>query len=101
MNPKISPLAERLAIKECGSVASAQERYGGCCIDFAGELTDATPGARLAYFDNISHPAWRYHAAMQLDGWIHDLWYPMMPLDTFMAAIGAPTVEYPAEDNKG
>lgn len=29
--------------------------------------------------------------------WIHDLWYPLMPLDTFMKAIGAEVVEYPAE----
>lgn len=97
MTPKISPFVKRVAISESGSIEAAREEYDGACIDFAGEVHHSVPGSRLAYFDSIFHPAWRYHAAMEFDGWIHDLWYPLLPLDVFMEAIGADTVEYPAE----
>ncbi len=49
MKLRTSPYVRRFAVKECGSIEHAQEKYAGICIDFAGALTDATPGARLAY----------------------------------------------------
>ncbi len=79
------------------SVESLREEFAGACIDFAGELCERVPGARLAYFDNLKHPAWKYHAAMVFDGWVHDLWYPLLPLRLFMLTIGASQVEYPSE----
>ena len=95
---RISPFVKRFVAQNFESLDKAKEEYDGACIEFAGDLTDSTPGARLAYFEGIAHPAWRYHAAMEFGGWVHDLWLPMMPLDVFMSAIGAAKVEYPAED---
>lgn len=92
-------LAHQYAESNYGSVSGAMDANDGCCIDFAGELVDTTPGSRLAYFDTPRHPRWKYHAAMELSGMIHDLWseHPM-PLDEFMKSIGADAVEYPAHE---
>lgn len=99
MRTRLSPFVERFVYARCASIQAVRDEYDGACIDFAGDLCEEVPGARLAYFDGLDHPAWKYHAAMVLDGWVHDLWYPMLPLDVFMSAIGATTVEYPSEES--
>lgn len=81
-----------------GGIAVAREQYDGACIDFAGDLEDFLGKGRLAYFDAIFHPEWRYHCALEIDGLIHDLWQERpMPMSVFMDVIGASEVEYPAE----
>jgi len=84
------------SIKGC-SIEELRDEFSGVCVEFAGELCERVPGSKLAYFDNLNHPAWKYHAAMVFDGWVHDLWYPLLPLDVFMLSIGSTKVEYPAE----
>lgn len=82
------------------TVEEAREAYDGTCIDFAGDfLEDHLHGnGRLAYFGELCDPRWTYHAAVEVDGVIHDLWHDSpLPLDDFMTLIGAATVEYPAE----
>ena len=82
------------------TVAEARGYYDGCCIEFVGEvMMERIPGGRLAYFLTPGHATWRYHAAFELNGIIHDLWQDQpMPLEDFMRAIGADEVEYPAEE---
>lgn len=94
MKVKTSRFVESYANTKGVSVEQLRENFSGCCVDFAGELCDFVPGSRLAYFEDLKHPAWKYHAAMEFDGWIHDLWYPMLPVDTFMVTIGASKLEY-------
>lgn len=92
-------LAHEWALKHRGDIEGTRSEFDGACIDFAGELVDATPGARLAYFGNLDNKAWKYHAAMVLNGIVHDLWMAEpKPLDLFMRHIGAIEVEYPAEE---
>lgn len=80
------------------TLTQARADYDGSCIDFAGDLIDHLQHGRLAYFDHLDHPRWRYHAAAEFDGWIHCLWQPRpLPLADYMAKLGAAQVEYPAE----
>lgn len=97
MKVRTSPFVMRFVREKFGTIEKAQEEYSGMCIDFAGELQDSIPGSRLAYFEPLHNSVWRYHAAVEFGGWIHDLWFPMFPLSTFMLTIGATTVEYPAD----
>ncbi len=92
-------LAHAFALKGYKNLDEAREDFDGGCIDFAGDFVDSLrPKARLAYFETPLNSRWRYHAALELDGWIHDLWADRaMPLDAFMARIGATEVDYPAE----
>jgi hypothetical protein len=92
-------LAHKWVSDQGKCLPGTREEYDGACIDFAGELADTTPGARLAYFETPFNANWRYHAAMELNGIIHDLWQEEpMSLADFMEAIGANSVEYPAEE---
>lgn len=81
-----------------GGVAYVKEIYDCACIDFAGDLQDYLGRGRIAYFETDLNPQWRYHAAVEVDGKIHDLWYPeVMETDEFMFVIGATEVDYPCE----
>ena len=98
MKVRRSPYVDELAKVTGKTIEALQEEFAGYCIEFAGQLCELVPGSRLAYFDNLRHPAWRFHAAMEYGGWVHDLWYPLFPVNLFMLTIGADTIEYPAED---
>lgn len=80
------------------TIASVRKEYDGACIDFAGDLIDHLGRGRVAYFETTLNLRWRYHAAVEIDGVIHDLWgNEPMPLAVFTKHIGACEVEYPAE----
>ena len=79
-------------------IKGCRDEYDGSCIDFAGDMIDWLGQGRLAYFETPHNPRWRYHAAVEWRGFIHDLWQEeAMPLDCFMEKIGAIKVEYPTE----
>jgi len=74
-----------------------KEEYDGMCIDFAGDMIDWLGYGRLVYFETPLHPNWRYHAAAEIDGIIHDLWEDEpLELTAYMKKIGATGVDYPA-----
>jgi len=80
------------------TVEQMQAEYAGGCIEFAGELMHFAGRGRMAYFLTPRHPLWRYHAAVEIDGLIHDLWHGCIPLEQFIPMIGADGVEYPCEE---
>lgn len=81
------------------SVEEAQSDYECACIDFAGDFLFSIGRGRLAYFETPLNAVWRYHAAAEIDGMIHDLWHPhAIPLRRFMKIIGATEVDYPADE---
>jgi hypothetical protein len=80
------------------TLEQARAGYEGCCIDAAGSFIDTTGIGRLAYFETPFNLKWRYHAAVEIDGMIHDLWGDEpLPLTEYMQQIGATEVDYPAE----
>jgi len=81
------------------TIAQAQQEYDGCCIDFAGDFIEANKQGRLAYFNDIGHPIWKYHAAVEIDGMIHDLWFEaVLPTEQFLSEVlGGGWVDYPGE----
>lgn len=83
----------------CGkTVTEARKEYDDACIDFAGDLIEGIGRGRLAYFNDIGHPRWRYHAAAEIDGIIHDLWSEdAMTVEEFLAVMHGGWVDYPAE----
>lgn len=85
-------------IVRCGkTVEQALCEYDDACIDFAGDFLGTVGRGRLAYFETPDNPKWRYHAAVEIDGMVHDLWTEeVMPLDEYMAHIGANKMDYTA-----
>jgi hypothetical protein len=85
------------------TLAEARADWEGQCIDFAGDLEAAVGVGRIAYFETPDNEVWKYHAALEIDGMIHDLWHdgPALPLAEYMNTIGASTVEYPSEEEEG
>jgi hypothetical protein len=93
-------LAHEFAKTQGTSIEVARVLADGSCIDFAGDLIDHLGKGRLAYFELPYHPQWKYHAAVEVDGMIHDLWRDEsepVPLPEYERFIGG-TAEYPAED---
>jgi hypothetical protein len=88
-------LAHQFVISQGKCVAGTREEFDGACIDFAGEFIDSIQRGRLAYFETPDNHNWKYHAAVVIDGIVHDLWeeHPV-PLDFFMPKIGASSVDY-------
>src|SRR4029078_13045479 len=79
-------------------IERVRNEYEDACIFFAGDLIHSLGQGRLAWFDTHLNPTWRYHAAVEIDGVIHDLWQEEpMPLDDYLKLIGATEVEYAAE----
>lgn len=67
-----------------------REKYDCACIDFAGDLIDHLGRGRLIYFENPLNTQWRYHAAVEVDGIIHDLWHTeLFTTNQFAFLIGA------------
>lgn len=101
MSKSMKNLAHEWATQNFLSLAQARKDYEGMCIDFAGDC-QAAIGGRIAYFETPKNPVWRYHAAIEIDGFIHDLWRdgPPIELVLFMEAIGSTQVEYPAEEEE-
>jgi hypothetical protein len=83
------------------TVEQARSEWDGVCVEFAGELADAH-GGRLAYFDDPPKIwKWKYHAAAEINGMIHDLWRdgPAIPLGQYEDEMGC-DAEYPAEEKE-
>lgn len=92
-------LAHEWVLAQGKDVEGCREEYDGACIDFAGDFLDSTGRGRMAYFDNIGSSRWRYHAAVEIDGFIHDLWFDLpMPTSDFLEALGGGEVDYPLEN---
>jgi len=91
-------LAHQFVLKAGSTIEGARGYWDGACIDFAGELIDSIGKGRLAYFNTDLNPDWKYHAAVVVDGVVHDLWQDSpIPLPEYLPKIGAVSVEYPAE----
>lgn len=93
-------LAHKFVHSRDQTVANARKEYDDACIDLAGDMLEGLqiPGSKLAYFETPYNGLWRYHAAVEVDGWIHDLWFDdPMPLKFYMRFIGASSVDYTAE----
>lgn len=92
-------LAQQWVIDSGKTLSGAREEYEGACIDFAGDFLDAIGKGRLAYFNDVGSPLWKYHAAVEIDGLIHDLWFAaVIPTADFLELLGGGWVDYPAEE---
>lgn len=81
------------------TVELARAKWGGCCIDFAGDFIEAIGRGRLMYFALPNHPRWKYHAAAEIDGFIHDLWYDEpTPTNEYALYLGCDEYDCPSED---
>ncbi len=97
--PKLVNLAQKWVLDSGRTLEEVRAEYDGSCIDFSGNFLDAFGRGRLAYFNDIGHPKWRYHAAAEIDGMIHDLWIDkVMTVNRFVTyALQGGWVDYPAE----
>ena len=87
--------------KSCGrTVQQARKEHDDGCIFVAGEVIEFAGRGRLAYFNDVGHPVWRYHAAAEIDGMIHDLWTDeVMSTEDYLARVMlGGWVDYPAEE---
>jgi hypothetical protein len=92
-------LAQQWVINSGKSLECTRDEYDGACIDFAGDFVDSITNGRLVYFDEITCPQWRYHAAVEIDGMIHDLWIDeVMPTQAFLERLGGGKISYPCEE---
>jgi hypothetical protein len=93
-------LAQQWVLNSGKSLEGTRDEYDGSCIDFAGDFVDSITNGRLVYFDEIINcPTWRYHAAVEIDGMIHDLWIDdVMSTEAFLEMLGGGTISYPCEE---
>jgi hypothetical protein len=50
--------------------------WEGWCLELVNELLRTYPDSDILYVDLMDHPRWTYHAAIVVDGIVHDAWHP-------------------------
>ena len=53
--------------------------WDGACLDLVDDLLHKHPDGDILYVENITG-RWSYHAALVLDGVVHDPWFPNVKL---------------------
>lgn len=55
--------------------------WEGWCLELVNELLGKHPDGDILYVAlRDTHPTWRYHAAIVVDGIVHDAWHPTVRL---------------------
>lgn len=59
--------------------AYSLSEFDGWCLELVNDLLHKYPDGEILYLEFVSGP-WKYHAALVLDGIVHDAWNPTVRL---------------------
>jgi len=74
----------------------ALEEYDGQCLELVNELLHEHPEGAILYVEplgrrafDVGYGGWKYHAALLLDGIVHDAWFPeaRLPPEEYIAHV--------------